>query len=62
METNERPSVEETMQVIQQLIQNFVAEESGNKVTGNNMAGLMLQIQGAVSGSIRIKPQEETAK
>ena len=45
--------------VIAQLIQNFVEEEQGNRVTKNNMMALTMLISQALNGQITINPQKE---
>ena len=54
------PKPDEVKQVIFQIVQQFIAEEKDNKVTRNNMAGLIMQLNGAVDGQITIKQQEGT--
>lgn len=52
-------STDEVKQVINQLVQNFIKEEQGNRVTNNNMSGLLMQIFAAVDGQITVnQPQE----
>jgi glycine betaine/choline ABC-type transport system substrate-binding protein len=53
------PGPQQVKQVLAQILQQFINEEAGNKVTRNNMAGLTLQIHGAIDGHITLqKPQE----
>ena len=53
-------TVDETKEVISALVQNFIAEEKGNKVTNNNMTGLLLHLMGAVEGKLRVKQEGES--
>jgi len=53
-----RPSADQVKKVIGQIIQQFVNDEVGNKVTRNNMAGLTMQLHGAIDGHITIQEQE----
>jgi hypothetical protein len=52
------PTPVEVKQVIGQILQEFINEEAGNKVTRNNIAGLTIQLHGAIDGHITIKQQE----
>jgi hypothetical protein len=52
------PTPEEIKQVVGHILQEFVREEAGNKVTRNNMAGLTMQLHGAIDGQITLKQQE----
>lgn len=56
------PDMDEIKKVIGQLLQNFTQEEAGNKVTSNNMAGLAMNLMGALDGNITLKPPEEGTK
>lgn len=53
-------TVDETKEVISALVQNFIAEEKGNKVTNNNMTGLLLHLMAAVEGKLRVKQEGES--
>jgi hypothetical protein len=54
------PGPDQIKKVLAQIMQQFVHEEAGNKVTRNNIAGLTLQIHGAIDGHITLqKPQED---
>jgi len=52
------PTPAEVKQVLAEIMQQFVNEEAGNKVTRNNMAGLIMQIHGAIDGQITIQQKE----
>jgi len=50
--------MEEVKKVINVLMQEFTKEESGNKVTSNNMAGLHMKLMAACDGQISMKQPE----
>jgi len=52
------PTPDKVKEVLGQIMQQFVNEEAGNKVTRNNMAGLIMQIHGAIDGQITIQNKE----
>jgi hypothetical protein len=51
-------NTDEVKKVISTLIDNFVKEEAGNRVTRNNMLALSLYIGQAVDGQITLTKQE----
>jgi hypothetical protein len=54
--------MEEIKKTVQALLQNFAKEEAGNRVTSNNMMGLMMNINAALDGKITMtKPKDENA-
>ena len=61
MEVTPGPDMDAIKEVVQHLIQNFVKEEAGNRVTNNNMAGLTMMLMQAIDGKITMKPPEEQA-
>jgi len=50
---------DEIKKVIAALIQNFVQEEQGNRVTSNNMLALTVMINQALDGKISLKPEPQ---
>ena len=50
---------DEIKKVIAALIQNFVQEEQGNRVTSNNMLALTMMINQALDGEISLKPEPQ---
>jgi glycine betaine/choline ABC-type transport system substrate-binding protein len=53
-----KPTPEQIKEVMGQILQQFINEEAGNKVTRNNIAGLTLHLHAAIDGNITIKKQE----
>ena len=53
---------DELKQVILQLIQEFIQEEKGNTVTNNNMSGLLMKLNAAADGLIRIKAPDDNTQ
>jgi len=47
--------MEEVKKVITALLQEFTKEEGGNKVTTNNMAGMLMKLMAACDGQISMK-------
>jgi hypothetical protein len=60
MEVKPVPNMEEIKQVVGGLLQNFVKEEAGNKVTTNNISGLAMNLMQALDGNITMTKPEET--
>lgn len=50
---------EEIKQVVSHLFSDFIKEEAGNRVTKNNMLGLLMNINLAVEGKISLTPPPE---
>lgn len=54
--------MEDVKKVIGVLIKEFTQEESGNRVTSNNMSGLQLKIMMAIDGKISLNPADKDNK
>jgi len=52
------PNIAEIKSVISTLVNNFVEEEKGNRVTNNNMTGLTVKLMAAIDGQITTTPPE----
>lgn len=51
----DKDSIKHTIGV---LVDNFIKEEAGNKVTRNNMTGLAVQVMGAIDGTITVQTKD----
>ena len=54
--------VSKIKEVVNIILQNFVQEEIGNRVTKNNMMALAIQINQAFDGQITLPPKGNSAK
>lgn len=48
--------MEEIKKVINVILQEFIKEEAGNRVTSNNISGLQLKLSAALDGKITLTP------
>jgi hypothetical protein len=52
--------MEDTKKVIAQLMNEFVKEEAGNRVTSNNIMALNMKVNMALDGDITMQPPKKT--
>lgn len=54
MELTPAPNLEDVRAVVKALVDKFITDEAGNKVTRNNMTGLVVQLMAAFDGQITL--------
>jgi hypothetical protein len=52
----------EIKRLMHMVVRSFVTEEDGNRVTMNNMAGLLAKLHGIVDGEITIKEERNAGE